>query len=78
MSRGAYLSLPALSAYSGLSRKLLRRLIREEGLPAYKVSRLVLVLKTEFDAWIKNCQIRRPSSDALRREIELDIKRCKR
>jgi excisionase family DNA binding protein len=49
-----YLSLAQLYKYSGLSEHLVRRLIQEHGLPAYRVGRRVLVSKAEFDQWLKS------------------------
>jgi len=47
-----YLSLTELADYSGMSKKTLRRKMRDEGLPHYKLRDRVLVRRSEFDAWM--------------------------
>ncbi len=50
-----FLSLRALSAYSGLSVRTLRTLIHRRigPLPYYQVANKILVRRNEFDAWIR-------------------------
>ena len=49
----AYLSLPELAAYTGLSQRLLRTYLQDptRPLPSYRFGARVLVRRTEFDAW---------------------------
>ena len=49
-----FLSLKALSAYSGLSVRKLRDFLTEPGhpLPHYRVGGKILVRRSEFDGWM--------------------------
>ena len=49
-----YLSLRALAAYTSLSERLLRSLLRaaDHPLPCYRVGGRVLVRRSDFDRWI--------------------------
>jgi hypothetical protein len=49
-----YLSLKALSTYSGFSVRRLRDLLSDPGrpLPCYRIRGKVLVRRSEFDTWI--------------------------
>jgi hypothetical protein len=49
-----YLSLKALAAYGGLSVRKLRDYLRHPShrLPHYRVERMILIRRSEFDAWI--------------------------
>ena len=60
-----YLTLPDLIAYSGLGKTTLRDLIRLGELPAFKPCRRVLVLKSQFDAWMVHYKVK-PASDLSR------------
>lgn len=48
----AYLTLEELAAYSRISKRQLRRLIRERGLPVSRRNgRRPIIARAEFDAW---------------------------
>jgi hypothetical protein len=50
-----YLSLAALAAYSGLSRRTLRTFLElppDEALGCYRLPGKILVRRSDFDAWI--------------------------
>lgn len=71
-----YLSLRALAAYSGLSRRTLRTYLERlpnEALPCYRLGGKILVRKSEFDAWIAQYRAQgRPSLAKAIRELGLD------
>jgi hypothetical protein len=60
-----YLSLKALSVYSGLSVRTLRGFIErlpDEALPCYRLAGKILVRRSDFDGWIAQYHARgRPS-----------------
>jgi hypothetical protein len=69
-----YLSLRALAAYSGLSRRTRTYLERlpNEALPCYRLGGKILVRKSEFDAWIAQFRAQgRPSLAKAIRELGL-------
>jgi helix-turn-helix protein len=55
-----FMSLKALSAYSGLSVRKLRQLIDRDpadALPVYRVDGRILVRRSEFDEWMRRYRI---------------------
>lgn len=70
-----YLSLRALAAYSGLSRRTLRTYLERlpnEAPPCYRLGGKILVRKSEFDAWIAQFRAQgRPSLAKAIRELGL-------
>jgi hypothetical protein len=55
-----FMSLKALSAYSGLSVRKLRQLIDRDpadALPVYRVDDRVLVRRSEFDEWMRRYRV---------------------
>jgi hypothetical protein len=71
------LSLKALSAYSCLSIRTLRKfteLAPDQALPCYRLPGKVLVRRSTFDAWLNQFQSRgRPSLAKAIRELGLNI-----
>jgi excisionase family DNA binding protein len=71
------LSLKALSAYSSLSERMLRNLLRERSnpLPHYRVGGRVLVRRSHFDKWLE--VYREPAfdqdADAIVRRLVADL-----
>jgi predicted DNA-binding transcriptional regulator AlpA len=65
---GPFLSLPQLTAYSGLSRSTLKRHMAaaRDALPCYRVGGRVLVRQGEFEAWM---QSKRQSESAVRAKV---------
>ena len=59
-----YMSLKALSAYSGISKRKLDNLRKDpyNSLPTFKVDGKVLVKKSEFDRWMERHRV--TSTDA--------------
>ena len=71
-----YLSLKALSEYSGLSIRTLRGYLTDPAhpLPCYRVCGRVLVRRSEFDQWIARYrQCGRPEIDTLVSEVIADV-----
>ena len=70
-----FLSLRAASEYLGLSIKTLRRAVNgapDEALPCYRVGALILVRRSEIDAWMaQRRMVGRPSLVAAMRELGL-------
>jgi excisionase family DNA binding protein len=77
-----YLRLPELARYSTLLVRTLQRCIAEPvyPLPAHRFGRLVLVRKTEFDAWVRTREARAaavaPAEEplTLRRRVALELR----
>lgn len=71
-----FLSLKALSGYSGLSVRTLRAFVDlppGEALPCYRLPGKILVRRSEFDAWMDHYRSRgRPSLARALRELGLD------
>jgi excisionase family DNA binding protein len=65
-----YLTLVALSAYSGLSVRTLRRHLAAtvHSLPRYRVGGRVLVRQSEFDAWMAEQREQASEAEALVRK----------
>ena len=70
-----FLSLRAASQYLGLSIKTLRRAVNgppDEALPCYRVGAVILVRRSEADAWMAQRRtVGRPSLVAAMRELGL-------
>jgi len=70
-----FLSLTAASQYLGLSIKTLRRAVNgapDEALPCYWVGAVILVRRSEVDAWMaQRRMVGRPSLVAAMRELGL-------
>lgn len=70
-----FLPLPALAAYSGLTRAALRRAINaapDLALPCYRVGTRILVRRSEFDRWLEAYRHRgRPSLEKALTELGL-------
>jgi excisionase family DNA binding protein len=70
-----FLSLAAASQYLGLSIKTLRRAVNgppDEALPCYRVGAVILVRRSEVDAWMaQRRMVGRPSLVAAMRELGL-------
>jgi excisionase family DNA binding protein len=70
-----FLSLAAASQYLGLSIKTLRRAVNgvpDEALPCYRVGAVILVRRSEVDAWMAQRRtVGRPSLVAAMRELGL-------
>jgi excisionase family DNA binding protein len=72
-----YLSLRAVSAYSGLSVRKLREFLAApfNPLPCYRVGGKVLVRRSEFDAWISRFRTAgSPNVTALVDEVLTDLR----
>jgi excisionase family DNA binding protein len=69
-----YLSLAELAQYCSVGKKTLNKWLRN-GMPYYKVGRLVRVNRSEFDAWMK--QFRRgtskPDLDAILDQVMREV-----
>lgn len=48
-----YMDLQGLSVYSGLGKTTLRRHIRDNGLPFFKVDGKLVVRQSEYDRWLQ-------------------------
>lgn len=61
-----YLTIRALSGYTGLSRRTLQSLVNDplDPLPSYRVGGKILVRRSEFDAWMARRRNRKPLSAA--------------
>jgi excisionase family DNA binding protein len=68
-----FLNLKALSGYTGLSVKTLRRAINDEpsrSLPAYRIGAAIVVRRSEVDAWMAARRtVGRPSLVAAMRDL---------
>ncbi len=66
-----YLSLKALSSYSGLSAKTLRKALSDplHPLPHYRMAGKILVRRSEFDRWMQHFRREGPELDQLVTEI---------
>ena len=62
-----YYTLKQLAKYSSLSVASLRRYIKNEGLPHFKMSKRVLVRVDEFDQWMEQ---RRKKRETKKEEID--------
>ena len=71
-----YLSIKALSGYSGLSRRTLESLVNlapDDALPCYRLPGKILVRRSDFDAWMAHHRSRgRPSLARAIRELGLE------
>jgi len=72
-----FLSLKALSSYSGLSVRKLRDLLDDAAhpLPAYQVGGKILVRRSEFDTWIAAHRRHRADIDAVVTDIVQSLTR---
>lgn len=61
-----YLTLAALVEYSGLSLRTLMRHLHaaDRPLPHYRIGNRVMVLRSEFDAWVRGARVQTTPRDA--------------
>jgi hypothetical protein len=68
-----YLTLKQLSEYSSISVPSLRRYIRTEKLPYFRINRIILIDPNEFDHWLiqrrKEQNIQKDAQDQYVRDI---------
>ena len=68
-----YLTLKQLAEYSNISIPTLRRYIRYERLPYFRINRLIVVNPEEFDLWMiqrrKEQNVKKEARDQYVREI---------
>ncbi len=53
-----FLSVEEIVPYLGVSKRSIYRLIKEKGLPAYKIGKLIRLKKTEVEKWLKSNNIK--------------------
>ena len=70
-----YFTLNQLAKYSNLSVASLRRYIKNEGLPHFKMSKRVLVWVDEFDQWMEK---RRKKRETKKEEIDWIVEKVLR
>jgi excisionase family DNA binding protein len=58
-----YLTLKQLAEYSNISVPTLRRYIRHDGLPYFRVNRLILINPDEFDNWMERLRKEQNAKD---------------
>jgi excisionase family DNA binding protein len=72
-----YLSLKALSAYSGMSVRYLRKALADSAhsLPYYRLGGKILVRRSEFDRWMARFRQEGPDLDRLASEVLEELQR---